>query len=249
MSFPATKDETLMSRVPQALTRVETEQPVIALTFDDGPDPVYTPRLLDILAAHHARATFFMIGARAERHPEIVARVAAEGHSIGNHSWDHPSFPFISRAERCEQVLACARAVSPYDGRLFRPPYGHLDLDSWLDIDQMGYRTVTWKIEPGDWDDKAASAIAEAVMTKLQPGAVVLLHDGLFDAPDTRFFPRDATISAVQLLLDRLTGTLQFVTIPELLKCGTPDCKQWEYVEPKEELNRLIRQDGSVRRY
>jgi peptidoglycan/xylan/chitin deacetylase (PgdA/CDA1 family) len=238
-----------MSAVPQALTRVETEQPVIALTFDDGPDPVYTPRLLDILAAHCARATFFMIGSRAGRHPELVARVAAEGHSIGNHSWDHPSFPFISREERREQILACARAISPYDGRLFRPPYGHLDLDSWFDIDQMGYRAVTWKIEPGDWDDKAAPAIAEAVMVKLQPGAVVLLHDGLFDAPDSRFFPRDATISAVQLLLDRLTGTLRFVTIPELLECGTPYCKQWQYIEPKEGLNRLMRQDGSVRRY
>ena len=238
-----------MSAVPQALTRVVTEQPVIALTFDDGPDPVYTPRLLDILAAHRARATFFMIGARAERHLELVARAAAEGHAIGNHSWDHPSFPFISREERCKQVQACARAISPFDAGLFRPPYGHLDLDSWLDIERMGYRAVAWKIEASDWDDRAAPAIVDAVMANVQPGAVVLLHDGLFDATDNRFFPRDATIAAVELVLNRLSGTFRFVTIPELLECGTPHWKRWKYVEPKEELNRLTRQDGLARRY
>src|SRR5262249_28049489 len=155
----------------------------------------------DILAAESAHATFFMIGERAEQHPELVARVAAEGHAIGNHSWDHPSFPFISGKERREQVQACARAISPYDAKLFRPPYGTMDLDSWLDIDQMGYRAVAWKIEASDWVDRAGPAIAEAVIATIQPGAVVLLHDGLFDAPDNRFFPRDATIWAVELLL------------------------------------------------
>jgi peptidoglycan/xylan/chitin deacetylase (PgdA/CDA1 family) len=242
-------DESLAPIVPRALTGVLTEQPVVAVTFDDGPDPLYTPRLLDILAANDARATFFMIGARAQRHPELVAQVAAEGHAIGNHSWDHPSFPFISREERREQLQACAEAIFRYDAGLFRPPYGHLDLDSWLDVDQMGYRAVAWKIDPGDWDDKPASAIVEAVMAQVRPGAVVLLHDGLFDAPESGFFPRDATISAVGLLLDRLRGAFRFVTIPQLLKCGTPHWKRWNYVEPKDELNRLSRRDGSARRY
>jgi peptidoglycan-N-acetylglucosamine deacetylase len=238
----------MMSNIPEALTRVLTADPVVALTFDDGPDPAYTPRLLDILAAHGARATFFMIGARAHRHPEIVARVAAEGHVIGNHSWDHPSFPLISHEERREQVRACARAISPSDDRLFRPPYGALDLASFLDVDQMGYRVVAWKIEAADWEERDSSSIADAVMAKLQPGAIVLLHDGLFDAADERFFPRDATISAVELFLNRLTG-FRFVTIPELLQYGTPRWKQWEYIQPKEELSQLIRQDGSARRY
>jgi peptidoglycan/xylan/chitin deacetylase (PgdA/CDA1 family) len=238
----------MMSRVPEALVQVLAEDPVVALTFDDGPDPVYTPRLLDILAAHRARATFFMIGARADRHPELVARVAAEGHVIGNHSWDHPSFPLISHEERLEQVRACARAISPYDEQLFRPPYGALDLASFLDVDQLGYRVVAWKMDVADWEERDGPSIADAVMAKLQPGAIVLLHDGLFDAADERFFPRDATISAVELLLNHLTG-FRFVTIPELLQYGTPRWKQWEYTEPKEELNQLIRQDESARRY
>lgn len=238
-----------MSNLLIALTRVLTEDPVIALTFDDGPDPVYTPRLLDILAAHRARATFFVIGERAHRHPELVARVAAEGHVIGNHSWDHPSFPLISQEQRREQVRACARSISPYGERLFRPPYGHQDLASWSDIDRMGYRVVAWSIELGDWEDRDGPSIADAVMAQLQPGAVVLLHDGLFDAQDGRFFPRDPTISAVQILLDRLAGALRFVTIPELLQHGAPRCKNWIYKEDKKELNQLIRQDGSARRY
>jgi peptidoglycan/xylan/chitin deacetylase (PgdA/CDA1 family) len=232
----------------ETLTHVITEQPVVALTFDDGPDPVSTPRLLDILATHHAHATFFMIGLRAQRHPELVSRVAAEGHAIGNHSWDHPSFPLISREERRQQVRDCARAIAPHAGRLFRPPYGHQDLASWLDVAQMGYRVVAWKIAAGDWEEKDGRAMADAVMARLQPGAIVLFHDGLFDAAGSRFFCRDSTASALELLLARLAGRWRFVTIPELLRCGTPQCKEWDFVEDRDELNRLVRQDGLAAR-
>jgi peptidoglycan-N-acetylglucosamine deacetylase len=239
----------MTSLAPEALTHVITKEPVVALTFDDGPDPVNTPRVLDILAAHHARATFFMIGARAKRHPELVYRVASEGHAIGNHSWDHPSFPLISRAERREQVQACARAIAPYDKRFFRPPYGHQTVDSWSDVNRMGYRVVAWTIDAGDWEKKNGRAIAGAVLAELRPGAIVLLHDGLFDALDKRFFSRDATISAVELMLDRLAGRLRLVTLPELLRYGAPQRKQWDFTEDKAELNRLLRQDGLARRY
>jgi peptidoglycan-N-acetylglucosamine deacetylase len=234
---------------PEALTHVLTEDPVVALTFDDGPDPVYTPRLLDILATHRARATFFMIGVRAHQHPELVARVAAEGHVIGNHAWNHPSFPLISREERCEQIQACALAIAPYGEQLFRPPYGHQDLTSWLDVDQMGYRVVAWRTAAGDWESRDGPSMAEVVMRRLEPGEIVLFHDGLFDAPDDRFFARDSTLAAVELLLDRLAGRLQFVTIPELLQLGVPQYKRWTFTEDKEELNRLTPQDGSARRY
>jgi len=233
-----------MSAVPRALTHVLTNDPVVALTFDDGPDPVYTPRLLDVLARYSARATFFMIGARAERLPELVTRVATEGHVIGNHSWDHPSFPLISREEKRQQVVACAQAVHPHDGKLFRPPYGDLDFDSWLEIDKLGYQAVSWRVDPRDWDDKPATRIVQTVLTKLHPGAIVLLHDGLFDARERRFFPRGSTISAVDFILNRLTGIVRFITIPDLLVCGTPCYKHRVQVSSREELNRLMRQSG-----
>src|SRR5690242_18370490 len=85
------------------ITHVSTSKPAVALTFDDGPDPVFTPRLLDILQQHHAKATFFMVGQAAERHPDIVKKVAAAGHAIGNLSWDHPSFPLLTGRERRDQ--------------------------------------------------------------------------------------------------------------------------------------------------
>jgi peptidoglycan/xylan/chitin deacetylase (PgdA/CDA1 family) len=234
---------------PDALTQVVTDDPVVALTFDDGPDPAHTPRLLDILAAHGARATFFMIGLRAHHHPDLVARVARDGHAIGNHSWDHPSFPLISRRERRRQILDCARAIAPFGERLFRPPYGHQDAASWSAARRAGHRVVAWSIVAGDWEQRDGRSMADAVIGEIRPGSVVLFHDGIFDAPDARCFPREATLVAVELLLNRLAGRLRFLTIPELLRHGTPKYQRWTFAGRKEELNRQMRQDGPARRY
>jgi peptidoglycan/xylan/chitin deacetylase (PgdA/CDA1 family) len=205
--------------------------------------------MLDILAAHRARATFFMIGVRAHQHAELVARVAREGHAIGNHSWDHPSFPFISHQERLDQIRLCQEALAPHGELLFRPPYGHQDLESWSDVNSMGYRAIAWRLSAGDWEPKDGSGMAENVIRQLEPGKIILFHDGLFDAPDHRCFPRDSTIAAVELLLDRLAGRFQFVTVPELVQLGVPQYKGWTYTEDKEGLNRLTRQEGSARQY
>lgn len=234
---------------PEALTHVLTDDPVVALTFDDGPDPNNTPRILDLLAAHRARATFFMIGVRACQHAELVARVKRDGHAIGNHSWDHPSFPFISHMERIEQIQRCQVALAPHGEPLFRPPYGHQDFESWSDVDSMGYRVVTWKLSAGDWEPKDGPGMAEEVIRQLEPGKIILFHDGLFDAPDHRCFARDSTIAAVELLLARLAGRFRFVTVPELLRFGVPQGKRWTYIEDKEGLNRLTRLDGPARQY
>lgn len=233
----------------ETLTHALTNEPVVALTFDDGPDPVWTPRLLDILAAHQARATFFMVGVCARDHPELVAQVAAKGHVIANHSWDHPSFPLISGEERREQIRACANAIAPHGQPLFRPPYGHQDLASWLDVTQLGYQVVGWKVDVCDWEDRAAVEMAETLAAHLQPGRVVLLHDGLFDAANERFFARDSMLDAVELLLDRLSGRFHFITVPELLAHGAPQWKAWTCQESGDELNRLMRQRGIARRY
>ena len=134
-----------------SITHVATADPVAALTFDDGPHAEYTPRLLDILARHHARATFFMLGQSAIQYPDLLRRIAQAGHAIGNHSWDHASFPFITGRQRREQIRACARAIAPYGQRLFRPPYGEQSLASRLNILRMRYKVILFNCEVGDW--------------------------------------------------------------------------------------------------
>lgn len=96
------------------ITHVSTRELLVALTFDDGPHPDYALRLLDILERHQAHATFFMLGEAAKRHPEIVTMVARQGHAIGNHSWDHPSFPLVNGRERRAQIRACGKAIEPW---------------------------------------------------------------------------------------------------------------------------------------
>jgi len=112
----------LKRRVLGTITGVSTSHPVVALTFDDGPHPDFTPKILEILKRHQARATFFMLGKNAQKHPDIVNNVALGGHAIGNHSWDHPSFPLIGSRERRRQLSSCHHALAPNGGRKIRSP-------------------------------------------------------------------------------------------------------------------------------
>ncbi|MGH8754891.1 MAG: polysaccharide deacetylase family protein [Burkholderiales bacterium] len=127
------------------ITHVSTSDAVAALTFDDGPHPEFTRRLLDILDRYQARATFFIVGRSAQRYPELVKRIAQAGHALGNHSWDHPSFPYISRRERRLQIRACAKAIHPYGLKLFRPPYGNQSIASRLDALCIGISNALFR--------------------------------------------------------------------------------------------------------
>jgi peptidoglycan-N-acetylglucosamine deacetylase len=199
------------------VTCVSTADNVAALTFDDGPDPRHTPRLLDVLDRYGARATFFMVGESAARHRGIVQRVAAAGHAIGNHSFDHPSFPFISSRERRRQVRACDAAIAPHGLRLFRSPGGHQTPRSVLDVRCLKHRVVGWNIDPQDYSDRSAAELAMHVLTELRPGSIVLLHDALYDRPSS---DRTPTIEAVRRILASAGGTYEFVTVPELFRRG-----------------------------
>lgn len=211
------------------ITRVETESPVLALTFDDGPDPAATPRLLDILGAYDARATFFMLGEAAARHPEIVRDVARRGHAIGNHSWDHPSFPMIGRAQRLAQIRRCAGAIGTHGMPLFRPPFGQQSLASRIDAFRLGYQVVTWSVVALDWLDRSADQMTKEILGKVRPGSIVLFHDGLAAgglAGDLHW-NRDDMLAAVSNILAALRGTMSFVTVPELLAHGPARREPW----------------------
>lgn len=232
-----------------AITHVSTKDPVVALTFDDGPHPDYTPRLLDILKKQQARATFFMVGEAAQRHPQIVQGVAQEGHAIGNHSWDHPSFPLISSQERRAQIRACDKAIAPYGERLFRPPYGTQNFASQLDAVLLGYQIVTWDVSPGDWRSGDAVSIAGHIERRVKPGSIIVLHDRLFDAVDEAYFDREPLLETVRIFLHRLGSRFRFITVPELLRHGKPQRRIWFKEANVEFLNKLLRQEGPGRKY
>jgi len=217
-----------------AISHVATDEKAVGLTFDDGPDPEYTPRLLDVLAKHGAKATFFMVGKAAQKYPEVVQSVARAGHAIGNHSWDHPAFPFVNDKVRRQQIRACARAIAPYGSRLFRPPYGKQTVASHIEALLLGYKVIAWNAIGNDWLDDTADMIVERIMSRLRPGSIVLLHDALFTFGDERYLDRTHTIEAVDVLLTRLKSTFRFVTVPELLRIGRPQRKNWyEKADPQ----------------
>jgi peptidoglycan/xylan/chitin deacetylase (PgdA/CDA1 family) len=209
------------------ITHVTTKESVVALTFDDGPDSNYTPRLLDILQRHNAHATFFCVGKAAELHPQIVRRTAEAGHAIGNHSWDHPSFPTISRRERRRQIQMCQEVLRPYGGQLFRPPFGHQNIRSHIDVVHLGYQVIAWNSVGYDWLDHDAAWITEYLAHEIQPGNIIALHDGLFTTSDARYCDRQPVLEAVDATLERFGRQFRFVTVPDLLLCGRPHRMHW----------------------
>ena len=224
-----------------AVTRVATHERLVALTFDDGPHPESTPELVELLERNCARGTFFVVGESAHRHRPLIRRMAEAGHAIGNHSWDHPSFPTIESQERRRQLRACEEAIAPYSTGLFRPPYGHLDWPSRFDLARLHCRVVTWSTSAADWRDDSASVLYERLAQGLGPGRILLLHDALALYEDERFCSRAATLEAVRLLINRHGADYQFVTVPELLRHGRPVTAWWHLRGDPEYLARLRR--------
>lgn len=211
-----------------AVTHVNTDAPLVALTFDDGPHPEYTPRLLDLLDHYDAKATFFVIGQAAQQHRNILARMARTGHCIGNHTWDHPSFPTIGRGARRAQIRAWAKAVAPYGQKFFRPPYGNLTRSAALELRLLGYQVITWNLVGHDWLPEPADSLYARIADQLKPGSIVLLHDALYHAVDPSAFDRTPTLLAVESVLQQFSPRFQFVTVPELMRHGRVQLSNWE---------------------
>ena len=236
-------------RVRGTITSVSTSAPVVAITFDDGPDPQVTPRLLAILRRHKARGTFFMRGELARKYPEIVREVASGRHTIGNHSWDHPSFPEISSKERRWQLTAGHQAISPHGVHLFRPPFGHQNRESFIDAFFLGYQVVIWSIESMDWRDQDGNVIADRVEKETIPGSIIAFHDAVGPVLDVSHRSREGTIDAVDLMLDRLGGRFRFVTVPELLRHGRPLRIEWTSLGNPKMFSMLREPDGKPWRH
>jgi len=221
--------DTIYQRLVGAVTAVETSEPLVALTFDDGPDPSSTPDMLRLLHRYDASATFFMVGAAASRHPDLVRQVAAAGHVIANHSWDHASFTTISGRQRRSQLRACQRAISPYGVRLFRPPYGRQIVASHLDAVLLRFKVIAWSLHVQDWHEGDPGRLTTGLLDGLRPGSIVLLHDSIFRAEfDQRIqYDRRPLLTALEAFFDRRQHQYRFVTVPELLARGRPVVREW----------------------
>lgn len=194
---------------------VPTSQPLVALTFDDGPTPAALERLLPMLRERGARATFFVVGAALERHPELGAALLADGHELGNHSYSHQRMVLKSAAfiaEEIERTDALIRRAGQHGPILFRPPYGVKLLALPRYLEHTGRRTIMCSIEPDSDTTTAASsaAITAAVLAQAQPGSIILLHP--------MFRQRRPSLEAVPAIIDGLQARgLRLVTVSELL--------------------------------
>lgn len=187
----------------------------VALTFDDGPDAMVTPKILDILKENDIKATFFILGNRAEAHPETVRRIKEEGHAIGNHSWSHPNFTELSMEEALNQVKNTQDELNDiigYRPSLFRPPYGALDEDKEEAIQNMDLAIVNWSVDTMDWSGLPAQEIMGIIHKQLKPGGIILQHT----ANGKNHLAN--TLEALELLIPDLKDQgYSFVTVPELL--------------------------------
>lgn len=237
------------TRVTGPITHVETCEPLVALTFDDGPNPEATPGLLEILAAHGAKATFFMTGEQAVAHPELVAEVRRSGHAIGNHTWDHPSLPLVSDSERRRQIRECAKVLPDGGDRLFRAPYGNLSAAAQWDVWRCGHRLIGWSSIIPDWEPLDAATLAAHAREAVRPGAILVMHDGLVDFTVSDALDRRPTLDAVACLLSDMGNRYRFVTVPELLRSGRVVHSSNRIRPDPGFLNQLQRKHGTPYRY
>jgi len=194
------------------------EERMVALTFDDGPNVPATTEILDVLRQEDVRATFFVTGAGATVAPDVVRRAVTEGHVVGNHSFRHKKRDAFCQwnyeeAVKTQRAIEAAAGVTP---ALYRPPNGFHTPWQLRAVRDAGMRTIVWDVDPYDWKDPAPETIVRRVLNDVQPGSIVLLHDGM----DTRQgADRSATLAALPLLIRALRERgYRLVTVPELLK-------------------------------
>ncbi|HWP97125.1 MAG TPA: polysaccharide deacetylase family protein [Syntrophomonadaceae bacterium] len=198
------------------ICRVPVKEKVVAITFDDGPYPKYTEQILDILDKYEIKATFFMIGQRVEEYPDIAREVQARGHLIGNHSYTHSrDMSELSEEEILKEMKPCEEAIVRITGQnpiFYRSPSGNTNSIILKAAQEQGYYTVNWSIAADYHLAKTPQQMADRVIQNIQPGNIILVHDGRF--PE-RWKDVEATPLIIQGLMEK---GYRFVNLPELLQ-------------------------------
>ncbi len=213
---PATKPSPTVKVTPKApgrkVHRVSINAPYVALTFDDGPHPTHTPRILNILNKYGAKGTFYVLGTRVKSHPSILAKAVASGHEIGVHTWDHPSLTKISREavnSQMDRSVAAIRSAIGRSVRTMRPPYGAVNTDLVNHFSQKyGLSTIMWSVDTNDWRRPGVSVVTSRAVNQAKNGSIILLHD--IHAPSA---------AAVEGIVKGLQARgFKLVTVSELLR-------------------------------
>lgn len=188
----------------------------VALTFDDGPDSVYTPQILDILKENGVKATFFLIGNRANLFPEMVKRIIQEGHVVGNHSMTHPDIMKLDKTQTKDEIFHCEEALAKligYKTALFRSPYGSLDPDKVKEIKEYNYKIIAWNVDSLDWESLSAEQVKKNILENVKSGSIILQHSSGSTQENL-----SGTVSALGDVIKTLKQEgYQFITVPELL--------------------------------
>lgn len=222
---PATGDSTPPMLAPAApvtgtnklsYNSCNVEGPYIAMTFDDGPKPGQTDRLLDMLKARGIRATFFVVGQNAAEYPELIKRMVDEGHEVANHSWSHPSLTKVGATGVQSQILQTDAAIIAGGApkpTIMRPPYGATNAAITKRInEEFGQKVILWSVDPLDWKVRNAAHVTSEILKSTVPGSIVLAHD-----------IHASTVDAMPGTLDALAAKgLKFVTVSELIAMDRP---------------------------
>jgi peptidoglycan/xylan/chitin deacetylase (PgdA/CDA1 family) len=203
--LPTTGPITGVPDLDDLSSHTDDGQPILYLTFDDGPQPGNTPAILELLEQYGAQVTFFNVGSNVKRHPELVRDCASGGHYIADHTWDHASFEgmshdkFVNEVERTRQAILDAAGdllTLDHNVRYVRPPYGATDANTRQYAAELGMTIVLWNVDTQDWRRPGAEAIAQHLLSHAAPGLIVLMHDGGGD--------RSQTIAALKTALPQL---------------------------------------------
>ena len=197
-------------------THGNREEHAIALTFDDGPHPIYTDKILDVLERYDIKATFFAIGINAENYPAPLLRAHKEGHEIGNHTYNHKNLRNMKYEDMHREVTSATEKIYDlidYGVNLIRPPQGAMSAQFLSLAEELGYRIVLWDVDTRDWAGESAEKMAQNILENTDNGDIILLHDYHLHAENTI----RTLETVIPLLLER---GFRFVTVSELLSEG-----------------------------
>ena len=204
---------------PVIITSGGSAKQAVALTFDDGPSPRYTPQIMALLKQYQARGTFFVLGGKVEKHPDLIQAMLAAGHEVGNHSYSHCRLLKTDRLARARELERTCLALDllgcPKGSRLMRPPYSESDQRLVSYVKNTDREMILWSVDSGDWRGLGAQAIAANVLTQVKNGSIIIFHD----SDETGQADRNPTVAALNIILPALRKAgYRLVTVSELLE-------------------------------